>query len=149
MSLRAFGCGVNVISYIKDGKHYGMSCAWATMIDYSYIGMLLGEQSVTGNTLKVDDIVGVNALANNQKDLAIKFGSSHSNEEDKFKNVKYLSKNQAILLEGAKVKMVCRVHKILHLLDDSNDNFVILEVLNYENDKNKSFLFYNDMSEDE
>ncbi len=148
MSLHAFGSGVSVIAYTKSGKHYGMSCAWATMIDYSYIALLIGEQSVTGANLKVDDVVGVSSLSSSQADLAIKFGSAHSNEVDKFKNVKYLSKNQAILLDGAKVKMVCRVAKILHLLDDSNDNFVVLEVLNYEDDKSKKFLHYSDLSDE-
>lgn len=149
MSLRAFACGANVIAYSKSGKKYAMTCAWSTMIDYSYIGMLIGEQSVTGANLKVDDLVGVSALSKGQDELAIKFGSSHSNEEDKFKNVKYLCKNQVLLLDGAKIKMVCRVHKILHLLDDSKDNFVILEVLSYEDDKSKDFLYYNDMVKDE
>ncbi len=149
MSLRAFGCGVSVVAYTKSGQHFGMSCAWATMIDYSYIGMLLGEQSETGNNLKVDDVVGVSSLAKDQVDLAIKFGSSHSLDEDKFKNVKYTSKNQAILLDNAKVRMVCRVHKILHLLDDSKDNFIIFEVLNYEADSKKEFLHYSDVSKDE
>ncbi len=148
MSLHAFGSGVCVIAYTKSGKHFAMSCAWATMIDYSYIGLLIGEQSVTGANLKEDDIVGVSSLSSIQSELALKFGSSHSNEVDKFKNVKYLSKNQAILLDGAKVKMVCRVHKIVHLLDDSKDNFVILEVLNYEDDKSKSFLHYSDISDE-
>lgn len=149
MSLRAFSSGVNIIAYSKSGHKYAMSCAWASMIDYSFIGMLLGEQSETGNNLKVDDLVGVSSLASDQKDLALKFGSSHSSEEDKFKGVQYLSKNQALFIKDAKVKMHCRVHKILHLLEDSKDNFVILEVLSYEDDKNKKFLHYEDIVNEE
>ncbi len=147
MSLRAFSSGVNVVAYSKDGHKFAMSCAWATMIDYSYVALLLGEQSETGNNLHVDDLVGISSLSSDQKDLAFKFGSSHSSEEDKFKGVQYLSKNQALFIKDAKVKLHCRVHKILHLLDDSKDNFIIFEVLSYEDDKNKKFLHYEDIAD--
>ena len=61
--------GNNVIAYHKNGIKYGMTCAWATMIDYDHIAMLLGSQSVTGNNLAVGDVVGVSALSNGQKEI--------------------------------------------------------------------------------
>lgn len=139
MSLRAFEQGSNIIAYERSGKRYGMTCAWATMIDYSSIGMLLGSQSVTGNNLRVGDIVGVSALALGQEDIALAFGDYHSDELDKFKGIKYTNKNNALLIEGTKVKMVCTVKSINHLLDN-DDNFIVLEVNTYDADKSKKFM---------
>ena len=47
--------GVNVVAYEKDGNKYGMSCAWATHVDYYVILLLIGSQSDTGNNLKIGD----------------------------------------------------------------------------------------------
>ena len=34
MSFQAFNMGCNVLAFNKDGKKYGMVCAWATQVDY-------------------------------------------------------------------------------------------------------------------
>lgn len=140
MELRAFRCGVNIVAYEKGGKKYGMSCAWATMIDYGTVGMLLGSESVTGNNLEVNDMVGISCLSKGQENIALIFGSSHSDLENKFKNGKYIVKNHAILMENAKLTMFCRVKKIVKLLDDSDDNFILFEVISFDYDKNKEYL---------
>lgn len=139
MSLHAFASGCNVIATKKNGKIYGMTCAWATMVDYSYVGMLLGSQSETGNILEVNDIVGVSSLAKDQKDICLKIGEHHSSE-NKFDGVKLHMQNSAVLIDDAKVMMVCKVSKILHLIDGEEDRFVLLEVLDSKQDKEKEFL---------
>ena len=134
-----FRMGNNVIAYQKNGTKYGMTCAWAQMIDYDHITMLLGSQSVTGNNLEVGDVVGVSALATGQKNISLQIGSNHSDQLDKFEDVAISFEKSAILVQNAKVKMVCEVEKIMHLVDP-NDNFVILKVLSQKVDKNKEFL---------
>lgn len=140
MSFIAFRSGANVLAYEKNNIKYGMVCAWATMVDYTSVAMLVGSQSVTGNTLKVGDIVGISALSSDQKYISDAIGSSHSNEEDKFKNIKYHCKNQAILIDGAKVNLYCKVTKILHLDEESDDNFIIFKVIENQCDESKDFL---------
>lgn len=136
MSLHAFNCGCNAIGYQKNNKNYIMCCAWAQMIDYDKISMLLGSQSVTGKNLEIGDIVGVSALSAGQMDIANKLGEGHSDVVDKLNGVSYELKDSAILINDAKTKLYCKVIDILHLPYIKEDNFVILEVLSSEvNDK--------------
>ena len=137
--MHAFRMGNNVIAYHKNGIKYGMTCAWATMIDYDHIAMLLGSQSVTGNNLAVGDVVGVSALANGQKEISLQIGTNHSDELDKFEGVPVIEDKTAILIKNAKVQMICKVFKIMKLVDE-NDNFVILKILSSNVDKSKEFL---------
>lgn len=139
MSFHAFLMGNNVIAYKKNNKRYGMVCAWASMVDYDHITMLLGSQSVTGNNLNVGDIVGVSALSKGQKNISLQIGGSHSNEIDKFKNIKIIEKNNAILVQNSKTTMICEVEKIMKLTDP-NDNFVILKIVESSSDETKEFL---------
>lgn len=139
MSLRAFRSGCNVLALSKNNKKYGMVCAWATMIDYDKIGMLVGGQSVTGKVLSVGDIVGVSALADGQKDIAYKIGENHSNVGNKFEGIEVVQDETALLIKDAKCQMTCKVLKIEKLIDP-NDSFVILHVLRHTADKNKKFL---------
>lgn len=139
MSLHAFLMGNNVIAYKKNNVKYGMVCAWASMVDYDHITMLLGSQSVTGNNLEVGDIVGVSALAKGQKDVSLQIGGSHSNEINKFENIAIIEKNSAILVQNARTLMICKVEKIMKLVDE-NDNFVVLKIVESNEDKTKEFL---------
>lgn len=139
MGFHAFLMGNNVIAYNKNGKRYGMVCAWASMIDYDHISMLLGSQSVTGRNLEIGGIVGVSALSKRQKDISLQIGGSHSDEEDKFKNIAIVEKNTAILVQNAKTQMICKVEKIMKLIDP-DDNFVILKIEESSSDNNKEFL---------
>lgn len=148
MSLRAFNQGCNVIAFTKDDKKYGMVCAWATMIDYDKIGMLIGSQSVTGKMIKNGDIVGVSALAEGQKDIAIKLGENHSDEVDKFDGIDLLSSGSALYVKGSKVKMACQVLRIVTLIDRS-DRFVILKVTDYKSNKDVKFLTLDDVYPEE
>lgn len=139
MSLRAFRSGCNVLALTKNDKKYGMVCAWATMIDYDKVGMLIGGQSVTGKVLEVGDVVGVSALADGQKDIAVKLGENHSDECNKFKGIEFENDETALLVKNAKCLMTCKVLKIEKLIDP-NDSFVILKVLRHKADIKKGFL---------
>lgn len=139
MDLRAFNMGCNVLAFDRDGKPCGMVCAWATHIDYDKIALLVGGQSFTGKVISIDKIVGVSALAEGQEDVAHKLGEQHSNESNKFDGVDLEHKDSAIFVKGAKIQMYCQVQKIMRLVN-SEDKFVILQVLSYKSDKSKKFL---------
>lgn len=139
MGLRAFRSGCNVLALTKNGKKYGMVCAWATMIDYDKVGMLIGGQSVTGKVLEVGDVVGVSGLADGQKDIAVKLGENHSDVGNKFEGIEFENDETALLVKNSKCLMTCKVLKIEKLIDP-NDSFVVLEVLRHKADIKKGFL---------
>ena len=103
-----------------------MTCAWAMMIDYQKIAMLVGGQSVTGQNLELNQKVGVSALADGQQEIAKIIGTKHSDKVNKFETISYINKENMILIENAKVLMECTVSEI-HNLD--GDLLVYSDVL--------------------
>jgi flavin reductase (DIM6/NTAB) family NADH-FMN oxidoreductase RutF len=124
MSLRAFNYGANAVCFEKNGRKYGMICSWATQVDYDKIVMLLGAQSVTGNNIAKGDIIGVSVLSIHQEDVMNTLGSDHSDEVDKFANIKYTRNDSAILIDNACVCMTVEVIDVLHLEGIEEDNLV-------------------------
>ena len=49
---------VSIITVKKDDKLYGMTCAWIMQCGYTELLALVGSQSVTGELIKENDIVG-------------------------------------------------------------------------------------------
>ena len=74
MSFRAMDHSVTVVAYEKGGKKYGMTCAWAMMVDYDKLLLLLGAQSSTAKNIKKNDF---NAVLNTP---LISAGASFFNE---------------------------------------------------------------------
>lgn len=145
MSKHLLNAGCNAIAYCKNQRKYGMICAWACQIDYERIGMLIGEQSVTGNTLEVGDIVGLSALAKEQALVCERLGQNHSDKTDKFVDLDFVIDGNAVLFPHAKVMMKCKVESILKLNKESNDNFVVLSVISSDFDENKDFMSLSDV----
>lgn len=142
MSLTAFACGSNVVGYKKDGVNFAMTCAWAQMVDYDKLTMLLGSQSDTGKHIKKGDIIGVNSLSSSQNDISLKLGENHSLSIDKLKGINYSYDDTAIMIEGAKVNMKCEVIDVIHLEGIEEDNFLYLKVLKYNDNEDKEFLLF-------
>lgn len=140
MDLRAFRAGANILAYQKNNRRYGMCCAWAMMLDYDQVGMLVGSQSATGRALEVGDVVGVSALAEGQAPIALSFGEGHSDQIDKFQNLSFDAKGTAILIPGAKVRMVCEVVAFWHPDAKTPDRLVHLRVLSHESREDLVFL---------
>lgn len=140
--VRAFNAGCNVVAIEKNHKKYAMTCAWATMLDYDKVGLLIGSQSETGKVLEVGDICGISALSHKQRDIANLIGEHHSSEYDKFKTIKYSQDNSAIYIDGAKVVLEVQVSEIHHFKGIEEDNFVIFKVISYIEDEKKKFLSY-------
>lgn len=132
--------GVNVVSYKKEDKKYGMSCAWATQVDYDSILLLIGSQSETGNNLKLGDKVGVSALNKEQIKIALAFGNTHSLSFDKFKNIDYFYEDSAILIKDAKTNLVCEVINISHPKCSKEDHLIECKILKEFENKNAEFL---------
>ena len=135
--LRAFRVGANVLAFKKNNTNYAMTCAWAMMIDYNQIAMLIGGQSVTGQNLELKQKVGVSALADGQQEIAKIIGTTHSNEVNKFVNIEYTNKDNMLLINNAKVLMECSVKEIKNL---DGDLLVFLSVNDFNEDENKDFL---------
>jgi flavin reductase (DIM6/NTAB) family NADH-FMN oxidoreductase RutF len=139
MKLSAFNYGANAVSFIKNGKKYGMICAWAMQADYDKILMLIGAQSVTGKNISKGDIIGVSALNENQKDVVDALGDNHSDEADKFNSIKYTVKDSAIVIEDASNCMVVEVLDVLHLEGIEEDNLIYGLVKSYTSNDSKKY----------
>ena len=135
--LRAFRTGANVLAFSKENKNYAMTCAWAMMIDYQKIAMLIGSQSITGQNLSINQQVGVSALADGQQEIAKIIGTNHSNEIDKFATISYTNKDNMLLINNAKVLMQCTVEKIQ---DIDGDLLVFLQVNEFTENEQVEFL---------
>lgn len=137
MSLKAFRCGANVLAYKKNDKLFGMVCAWAMMVDYGKIMMLIGGQSETGNNLEIGDIVGVSALACGQERISRIIGMNHSSKINKFETVDHYFDDTALLIKDAKVIMKAKVIDIVNM---DGDHLITFEVLDYKDDSEKDYL---------
>lgn len=137
--------GANVVAYEKDNKKYAMTCAWCMQCDYEELLLLIGSQSITGKHLQVNDIVGISSLSSNQMDIASHYGENHSDTYDKFKGQKYHKENSAILIDGAKVKMVCKINDISHVKGNDEDLLVHVKILKADVAENLKFLARSDM----
>ncbi len=135
--LRAFRAGANVLAFKKEDINYGMTCAWAMMIDYHKIAMLIGGQSVTGKNLYIGLKVGVSALADGQQKIARIMGTTHSLDSNKFANIEYINKDNMLLIKNAKVIMECEVCDIQ---DFDGDLLVFLNVLDFEENTKVEYL---------
>ena len=135
--LRAFRVGANVLAFKKNNTNYAMTCAWAMMIDYNQIAMLIGGQSVTGQNLELKQKVGVSALADGQQEIAKIIGTNHSDEINKFESIDYTNKDNMILINNSKVLMECSVFEIKDL---DGDLLVFLEVKDFYENEQLNFL---------
>lgn len=135
--LKAFRCGANVVAYSKRGQRFGMTCAWAMMIDYSKVALLLGGQADTSKNLEIGQQIGVSALSASQAAISANFGRGHSLSRDKFADIEFEEKGEAILIKGAKVKMTGQV---VGIQDFDGDKLTFIEVKDYDQDDSLDFL---------
>ena len=135
--LRAFRAGANILAFNKNNQNYAMTCAWAMMVDYSKIAMLIGGQSITGQNLEIGLKVGVSALADGQQEIAKIIGTTHSDKFNKLENIKYTNKDNMILINNSKVIMECKVCDIQNF---DGDLLVFLEVNDFEENQEIEFL---------
>lgn len=147
MSVNLFNCGANVVSLKKDGKKFAMTCAWAMMFDYQKALMLLGEQSETSNHIQINDVIGVSALSNANKQAAQIIGSNHSEEFDKYnqKEYKFIDFKGVDVILNARNYMKFKVVDILHIPANNNDKLLVLELLDIQVNENEKFLDYSDL----
>ena len=98
--------GENIITLEKNGKFYGMTCAWTMQEDYDKIIMCLGDQSETGHAISKNDLVGISALANGQESIGEQIGSDHSSNKIKFNNVPFMDFFGVKVVKGAKTRKI-------------------------------------------
>jgi flavin reductase (DIM6/NTAB) family NADH-FMN oxidoreductase RutF len=112
--------------------------------DYDKILMLLGAQSVTGKNIRKGDIIGVSALNENQQDVVGALGDNHSDDTDKFKNVKFTIRDSAILINDASNCMIVEVLDVLHLEGIEEDNLIYGLVKSFVSNDSKKYLLSQD-----
>jgi flavin reductase (DIM6/NTAB) family NADH-FMN oxidoreductase RutF len=144
MGFKAADYCVTVVAIEKNGRKYGMSCAWMVQVDYDKILCLLGSQSVTGSVICKGDKVGVSTLNKNQNGIALNFGDNHSNEVDKFVGINYINKNGAICICDSSREMYCEVIDVLHLSGIEEDNLLYLKIVD-SRENNEDFMHYGDL----
>ena len=140
-NLRAFNHTVNVVAYCKDNKKYAATIAWGMQVDYDKVVLLMGSQSVTGNNIKKDDIIGVSALNKDQISTANQLGDNHSSEVDKLNGILVNTEGSAITIKDASREMIVKVIDVLHLEKIEEDNLIYGEVISFK-ENNNSFLNY-------
>ncbi len=136
--------GANVLTLNKDGHKYGMTFAWGMAVDTDKLIAMIGGQSITGHHLKVGDKVGISALANGQKEIALHFGDNHSDELDKFNNNYWEENNGVILIKNAARQLVCEVVDIFYMKDNDEDPIVEFKVIKKINQADR-FINYIDL----
>ncbi len=145
MNFKAFDYTINIVAYKKNDRDYAFTCAWAMQVDYDKIVFLAGAQSVTGNNIKVNDIIGVSALSIDQAKIALKIGENHSNEINKLKNIDINLDGNAITIKNAKNEMIVEVIDIIKLKELNEDNLVYGRIIKY-NEIDVEFLHMSDLS---
>lgn len=138
---RVFNHTVNIVAYNKNGINYGACIAWAMQVDYDKILLLMGSQSSTGKNIEKHDIIGVSALNNKQKNIALMLGDNHSDQINKFENIEFNQNNNAITIPNASREVVCEVLDIMHLNEIEEDNLIYAKVISYT-ENNDDFLNY-------
>jgi flavin reductase (DIM6/NTAB) family NADH-FMN oxidoreductase RutF len=102
--------GCYVITTALDGRLYGMTCSWATQVDFDKVMLVLGKQSSTGKAIRRSRVFGVSVLGVGQKELALRFGANHSSRKDKFAGVEFAEGKLGVpLIAGALKVFECEL----------------------------------------
>lgn len=129
MNLEAVDHCASIIALEKNGKRYGMCCAWAMNADYDRFVCLIGSQSVTGRMIAKGDLVGFSNLLRSQADIASAFGDSHSDAADKFAGMEVEVDEGAITISGSRVVAKCQVIDVIQLPGQEGDRLVYMQVI--------------------
>ena len=129
MSLLVLNNSINIITIEKDKKKYGMTCAWASQVDYDKLIMLLGRNSQTAKKISIGDYIGVNVLNKEQKNISTLFGFNHSEDIDKFKDLSYKIDEGAILINDCARIIKAKVLDIIHLKKLEEDYLIYCEIV--------------------
>lgn len=142
MDIRAIDHNVNIVAMQKNGKNYGMCCAWATQVDYDKILCALGSQSTTGNAIKAGDVIGFSNLKKEQVKIALQLGDvdKHSADTDKLVGLDYRIDEDAIIINGARAELKCKVLDVLHIKGIESENLVYMQILDAKENDGKSLL---------
>ena len=131
MEIKAIDHNVNILAMQKNGRNYGMCCAWCTQAAEDKLLCCVGGQSSTGNALEKGDMVGFSNLSKSQMMIAFQLGDmqKHSSETDKLAGIPYTVCEGAILIDGARTALQCQVIDILHLPGMEKTNVLYLQIV--------------------
>ena len=131
MDIKAIDHNVNIIAMQKNGKNYGMCCAWCTQAGEDKLICCVGPQSTTGQALEKGDVVGFSNLTKAQMAVAFQLGDlkKHSSDTDKLAGIEHTVDEGAVLISGARAEVKCRVIDIFHLPGIEMENVLYLQML--------------------
>ena len=144
MKYKAFDHGVNIITLEKNHQKMAMTCAWAMQVDYDKILCLLGSQSVTGNTIKKGDYIGISVLGISQKEIAEAIGDCHSNEVDKFATYHFENYLDVMVLKDSPIVLKCRVPDVISLEGIEEDHLIYAQIISSLEQKKERYLHMSD-----
>jgi flavin reductase (DIM6/NTAB) family NADH-FMN oxidoreductase RutF len=132
-------CSVVILSAEADNNHGGMTAsAMYVSQEPPLIAVSVSKTFATYQLIEKSKAFVINVIADNQLDLATKFGSSHGFEVDKFKEfgvpTESASEIDAPLLSGCFANMECRVINSLRDLE-GNHAVYIGEVVSFRLDE--------------
>ena len=111
--------GVNVVCAQHNGKHGGLTVAWATQVATECILICVGKQSATRELILNSGVFGLSVLAQEQADIARAFGKRSSRDVNKFEGVGWhTAETGSPLLDDCAMTLDCRVTAV-HDHDDS------------------------------
>lgn len=130
MELKLIDHNVNAIAFEKDGRRYGMCCAWCTQVAPDRLICAIGPQSATGRAIAKGNTVGFSNLAKDQQGVAFQLGDleRHSDSADKTAGLDVRTDGGAIFVNGARAAAKCTVLDVLHLDGIEAENIVYLKI---------------------
>ena len=145
MSMSIIDHNVNIVALKKNGKNYGMCCAWAMQVSEDKILCAIGPQSTTGKIISVGDVIGFSNLQKNQINIAFQLGDidKHSADTDKLTGIDYREDEGAILIKNAHAEIKCRVIDVLHLKQIESENLIYLQILDTKENNGKKISIQN------
>ena len=131
MEIKAVDHSVNIVGVEKNGRKYAMCVAWATQVAEDKLICAIGPQSATGRAIAAGDIIGFSNLTKAQIPVAFQLGdvNRHSDSDNKLTGIDYKMDETAIIINGARAEIKCKVINIIHLSGIEAENIIYLQML--------------------
>ena len=122
--------GVYIVTAAHDGEVRGMAAAWACQVGIDKLMVYIGDQSSTREYILRSEVFGVSVLAEDQVDLAKRFGTTSSLNVNKFEGVGFHhGETGCPLLDDCLLTFDCRVDDVF---DYSEGKLIIGKVISAE-----------------
>ena len=119
--------GVYIISAEHEGRRGGLAVAWATQVGTDRILICVGKQSATRELILGSQAFGLSMLAQEQVDVARRFGRQSSRRIDKFQGLGiHTATTGSPLLDDCVAAFDC---KVIEVFDVGNQKLIVGEIV--------------------